>query len=482
MSKNLIAAYALLVACPCLSLAQQVVAINDYLKPIVSEIAADPNSGSWTWEINRNGGYLLRKSMDVTGDGQPELFVASTLQSTRHEEIWTVFDVAQDGTLRPYRTTLEHSSAWPIVEGDNTYLVYVMPPNKERLRDSDEKPYPVDRFAFAFPEITMSSSYVSEAEATKLRPSDPSLLPKLQAILLADYLTNPDAKWKDVAEWKQDANDCFFRSEDKERAAKNTAFTPQAALSHLGIVQKGDHPYGLPPKPHTASAKSESEKEPIPHANNALLDKIPHIRLAQLSEPEITSIYVSRMSIISKYLSWVSYVDNDILSRPNSVKILLKILTTPSRGSVQGGLWQWLIDHPDYVGGPLLLDESIKLFNSEGIHWDAITVSTLAQFIATIGNADQIRILDAMQELGGMGVDMARQRYQNRMQKSLISPPFKKNSAERSLLPQKQKNKEPDRLPEAKREFYALLFKGAVVIVALAVSAWILIKKRRRLI
>ncbi len=248
MPKSLTSTFALLLIGSSPSLAQQAVAINDFLKPIVSKIAADPNVGGWTWEINRNGGYLLRKSMDVTGDGQPELFVASTLQSTRHEETWTVFDVAQNGTLRPYHTTLEHSFAWPIVEGNKTYLVYVLPPNKERLRDSDEKPYPVDRFAFAFPEITMSSSYVSEAEATKLRPSDPGLLPKLQAILLADYLTNPDAKWKDVAEWKQDANDCFFRSEDKERAAKNTAFTPQAALSHLGVVQK-DVPARSPSNP-----------------------------------------------------------------------------------------------------------------------------------------------------------------------------------------------------------------------------------------
>lgn len=237
MPRSRIALWAALIAWPSIVSAQQVSAITDLLKPIVSKIASDPNSGGWTWETNLNGGYLVRKSMDVTGDGQPELFVASTLQSTRHEQTWTVFDMAKDGTLRLYRTTLKHSSAWPILEGDKTHLVYVRPPDKERMRDSDDKPYPVSRFTFTFPEIKETLTYASESDAAKLRPTDPNQLPKLQAILLADYLTKPNAKWADVTEWKLDANDCFFRVEDKERAAKNPAFTPQVALSKLGVVQ-----------------------------------------------------------------------------------------------------------------------------------------------------------------------------------------------------------------------------------------------------
>jgi hypothetical protein len=238
MPRSRIALLAALLAWPLTGSAQQVSAITDYLKPIVSKIASDPNAGGWTWETNRNGGYLLRKAMDVTGDGRPELFVATTLQATRHEQTWTVFEVAEDGTLRPYCTTLEESSAWPIVEGDKTHLVYVLPPDKERMRDSDERFYPVHRFAFTFPEIKKSLSYVSEAEVAKLRPPASEQLPKLQAILLADYLTEPDAKWVDVTEWKLDANDCFFRPEDTERAMKNTDFTPQAALAILDLPQQ----------------------------------------------------------------------------------------------------------------------------------------------------------------------------------------------------------------------------------------------------
>ena len=239
MPRSQIALWAALLALPSFCSAQQVSAITDYLKPIVSKIAADPNAGGWTWETNGNGGYLLRLAMDVTGDCLPELFVTTSLTTSKQLAEWTVFDVNQSGAMRPYAKSirLPADSVWTTNEAGSTALVYLAAPDRERERASDEKSYPVSRFTFAFPEIKEALTYVSEAEATKLRPSDLGQLPKLQAILMADYLTKPEAKWADVTEWKLDANNSFFRVEDKERAAKNTAFTPEVALSKLGVVK-----------------------------------------------------------------------------------------------------------------------------------------------------------------------------------------------------------------------------------------------------
>ena len=258
----------MLFACVSTSLAERVAEIDDHLRPIVSSIAADPNAGGWTWETNRNGGYLLRTFMDVTGDGQPELFIATTLQGTRHKQSWKAFELSTNGAMRPYKGTLEYSSAWPLTEDGQTTLVYVSAPDKERLKKSDDSPYPVHRFSFTFPEIQETTSYVSEEEATKLNPDQ---LPKLESILLADYLTDPDAKWSEVTEWKLDGNDCFFREEDKERAAKNSVFTPQAALSRLGVVQtsstSGRHPQ---PVEQPSAPKKLSDAQPSSTAPNEI--------------------------------------------------------------------------------------------------------------------------------------------------------------------------------------------------------------------
>ena len=270
MPRSRITAWALLFACPLIGSAQKVTAIADYLKPIVSKIAADPNVGGWTWETNGNGGYLLRVQMDVTGDDRPEVFIASTLESTKHAQSWTIFDVDVDGSMRPYNRSLEYSFAWPVTESGLKHLIYVSRPDRERERVSEDKTYAVYRFAFAFPEIKESISYASEEEAAKLSQANPSQLPKLQAILLADYLTKPDATWSDVTEWKLDANDCFFRAEDKDRATKNTAFSPQVALARIRQVQSEPStngkrvnpsqptPTGVPPVSQNASATNEA--------------------------------------------------------------------------------------------------------------------------------------------------------------------------------------------------------------------------------
>ena len=145
----------MLLAWPLNGTAQQVSVINDYLKPIISKIAADPNAGGWTWETNGYGGYLLRMAVDVTGDGVPEQLVTTSLTAAKNNAEWTVFDVNQAGEMRPYLQSiiLSADSVWSSIDASSPSLVYITAPDRERERVSDEKPYPVHRFAFAFPEI-----------------------------------------------------------------------------------------------------------------------------------------------------------------------------------------------------------------------------------------------------------------------------------------------------------------------------------------
>jgi len=236
MSRSRIITLALLLAHPAVGLAQRAAEIDDFLKPIVTRIAADPNVGAWEWRANRNGGYLLRMMMDVTGDGKQEIFVASTLESSRWGHDWRVFNVSLDGMVRPYDTKVYFRNVTPLIENDRLSLVSFAGANRAREQAGDDKYLSVIRFVFSFPEIQDSLFYVDEEEARKFQTTDPSQLPKLQAILLADYLTNPEPGWADVTDLGQDSsNDCYYLEEDRERAEKNTAFTPQVALLRLGI-------------------------------------------------------------------------------------------------------------------------------------------------------------------------------------------------------------------------------------------------------
>jgi hypothetical protein len=276
MPRSRIAILAALLAWPLIGSAKQVSAITDYLKPIVSKIASDPNAGGWTWETNGNGGYLLRMAIDVTGDGVPEQFITSSLTAVKQVAEWTVYDLNKAGEMRPYLRSirLPADSVWPASNDSDPSLVYVGAPDRERELASDEKSYPVYHFKFTFPEINETLAYASADEAIKIRPSDPSQLPKLQAILLADYLTKQDAKWADVTEWKLDANDCFFRPEDTEIALNNTDFTPQAALVMLGLAQQAPQ-NGNSPTPRTSAPASvptvAQPRPPKAHESNPAL-------------------------------------------------------------------------------------------------------------------------------------------------------------------------------------------------------------------
>lgn len=228
-------------------------AIREYLTPVVAEFSQDRN-GAWLWEHNSNGGYLVRLSMDVTGDGRGEMFVTSTLTSVKDVGEWKVFDVTEKGEWRPYSATIRFAtdSAWPSKVGDASSLLKIGAPNQEKLRVGDERPFPVRRSAFAFPAITDSWTYASESEVAALTPSDPAALPKLEAILLVDYLLDPEAKWSAVKDWKIDGSDHFFRVEDLEKVPKHRDFTPAVAMTRLNREResergKGDDPAGQSP-------------------------------------------------------------------------------------------------------------------------------------------------------------------------------------------------------------------------------------------
>lgn len=242
MPRSRIALWVVVAAFPLIGFANQDAAINSYLQPIISNIANDPNAGGWAWEANSNGGYLLRMEMDVNGDGQNEMFLTSSLTAVKRSAEWTVFDVDKSGTMRPYARTIElpADSVWPSGDQTSPSLIYVAAPSREREQASETAIFPVYRFAFAYPEIEKSLSYATEEAVTSLRPTDQDRLPKLQAILLADYLTGTNAAWSDVEEWKMDANDSFFRLEDHDRAATNTEFTPEAALKAINLRLQTD--------------------------------------------------------------------------------------------------------------------------------------------------------------------------------------------------------------------------------------------------
>jgi hypothetical protein len=265
-----------LIGCPPIIEAQQVTAISDYLRPIVSKIAAEPNAGGWTWETSGNGGYVMRHMVDVTGDGRPELFVSSSLASSSNRSEWKVFDVSPDGEMRPYEGTINLivDAVWVTNAGSTTELRCEWPPDfdseeglKNRLLPEGEVRHHVSRIEFVYPKIKEAKASVTDAEAASLKAGNTDTKPKLEAMLLADYLTNPNASWQVVPEWQSNSNDYFQRPEDVARINGLSSFTPQVAISLLGAAQSVGQPApssALPKLQQVQTPKASSSSEPKP--------------------------------------------------------------------------------------------------------------------------------------------------------------------------------------------------------------------------
>lgn len=268
MSRNRVIAVSVFIFCMSQAHAAREAAIDAVLRPLISDIAADPNAGGWTWNTNFNGGYLLRLDMDVTGEGRTEMFIASTLESTKHEHYWIIFDVNKDGIARPYSQRLRFSSAWPIEENGKTLLMYIGAPNKEMQRDNVEKAYPAFKYEFSFPKIDSRTFYVDQATAYSSASAGENHRSQMLAILLYDYVMLPQAPWVDAKTLLCDATDRYFRPEDKERAMRNTTFTPQVALAMLDGTKPAPISAPVPASPEAAATPPHS---PVPAAEPQIL-------------------------------------------------------------------------------------------------------------------------------------------------------------------------------------------------------------------
>lgn len=219
--------------------AQHVSDVEKYLRPIVSA-QCENGGGSWRWEIAGNGGYLVRALVDVNGDGRDVLFLTSSLTSGRYIAEWIVFDVSQTGVVKEYLSRLQFpvSSVWVAGSSGLAELVYLGVPDREMQTNLPQEQWrhPIYKFSFSFPTILENRFEISDSDARKIKSTASYKALTFEAVLLADFLSEVDVKWVQVSEWKTDAADSFFVPDLHRRAKSNVTFTPQIALSKLGLA------------------------------------------------------------------------------------------------------------------------------------------------------------------------------------------------------------------------------------------------------
>lgn len=240
--------------------------VNGYVKDLISANTKNEVEGSDLWLLHGHGGYLLRTRMDVNGDGTQELFLSSTLTMQGYQQIWEVYDNLPDGQIRKYNGAIVTSDMWPANSGVSTILLSLEPPDKDLEIHNNPKYYPINQFTFIFPNIDETHTNLSEEDVEALKPEREKRRGKIESILLADYLNNPNAKWTIDGDFQLDENGCAFLEESKERSKMNTDLTPQKALSllaHLKNEKTPQKPSLQLQKPVTSQSRSTLSSNPV---------------------------------------------------------------------------------------------------------------------------------------------------------------------------------------------------------------------------
>lgn len=227
----------------------------EYLKPLLEH---ETESASDVWENTGSGGYLFRFKLDIDGNGSNKLFVASSLWINNLDAQWAVFSENRSGKNTAYKGTIKVPITQIVLEetAEGTSLL---------SWSQDRGKYFVTSYTFNGNQIVKTNKEVpsSTIRAFEAGQNVKKIIPKLEAIHIADYLRDPAKKWMtvDPSALEGNAMGYIVIPQDVERI-KDINLTPQMALKEVRQLMGEDKKSGTKTEirnPHPVSQALPSD-------------------------------------------------------------------------------------------------------------------------------------------------------------------------------------------------------------------------------
>lgn len=205
---------------------------------------------SSSWVGSGNGGYVIRTEVDLTGDGDPEVLVSSTVDMHKFSANWHVYSRDADGALRSYEGLYRAIVIWdrPGQDASGAFVVTDdLGWGEQGLR--------VTRFSNmrSTDEVLPHPAGTDENAGNAFDRGDiwPRRQLTVQGVKLCDYVSGR-GEWK-VMNFEKAApygEGYFLAAEDAEEMRANKVFTPEVALRALRSL----------PTPGPGAARSDSTR------------------------------------------------------------------------------------------------------------------------------------------------------------------------------------------------------------------------------
>lgn len=201
---------------------------------------------------------MFRVDLDLTGDGRPELFVASSLGMYRGCPMWRLYHARKGGGYDPFLTKSEIKAGWTAERTLFSDFRFGLRLGRAKGKPAMAIPWH-DRFADKEDEhwgelivqfvgghvVDLSQKFLDEQwGGEQLSGKEISIDDHIKGVMVVDLLRDPETPWRpiDVSQRVPCGESYFLDRADEERAKKLGAFTPTLAWKWLKLAKQGRTP------------------------------------------------------------------------------------------------------------------------------------------------------------------------------------------------------------------------------------------------
>lgn len=232
------------------------------------------------------------------------------------------------------------------------------------------------------------------------------------------------------------------------------------------------------------AAKMERSKAQARANNefNAFLWGLTDAQIVHLNndDPLLIKLYAKRMSGADGSISWVKVIDQDILRRMDSWKLLSRLIEEPIHPPNRTAAIVWVANHPELPGARNILEQAIRLFKDEQFRLAELGI--MPPIVESLGDASHLVLFDEFTKAGAVeSSKRAKERFLQRLAKKAQQDKTPQAGAKEGKSQHEAQAERSDTVASNKFSFTPLwLTLGGIVLAVGGLTLWMVARTGKR--